>query len=93
MLTDLIVRLSKFKVLAGGVVRLNAIPRGPSGKILKRELRDQAKEEISLLVANTSTIEGVGINGTIERGQQAVVAVPNDKAQLVQEVAVESEDM
>lgn len=33
-----------YKRLAGGVEFVDAIPRNPSGKLLRRVLRDQAKE-------------------------------------------------
>jgi acyl-CoA synthetase (AMP-forming)/AMP-acid ligase II len=39
-------RLAKFKELTGGVKFLDTIPKNASGKILKRVLRDMAKEEI-----------------------------------------------
>lgn len=38
-------RLAKYKELTGGVRFVDAIPKNASGKILKRVLRDQAKEE------------------------------------------------
>jgi len=38
-------RLAKFKELTGGVKFVDAIPKNPSGKILKRVLRDQAKAD------------------------------------------------
>lgn len=37
--------LAQHKQLRGGVVFLDAIPKSPSGKILRRELRDMAKKE------------------------------------------------
>ncbi|KAI0869153.1 acetyl-CoA synthetase-like protein [Hypoxylon argillaceum] len=37
--------LSRYKNLRGGVVFLNAIPKSPSGKILRKNLRDLAKKE------------------------------------------------
>jgi acyl-CoA synthetase (AMP-forming)/AMP-acid ligase II len=40
-------RLAKYKALNGGVVFIDAIPKTASGKILKRDLRDQAKLEMS----------------------------------------------
>lgn len=40
-------RLAKYKALAGGVVRLEAIPRSSSGKIVKKILRDRAKKEMA----------------------------------------------
>lgn len=39
-------RLAKYKGLEGGVVFVDAIPKSPSGKILKRLLRDQAQKEM-----------------------------------------------
>ncbi|KAJ5989741.1 hypothetical protein N7522_009948 [Penicillium canescens] len=39
-------RLSKYKALTGGVKFVGAIARNPSGKILKRVLREDAKMEI-----------------------------------------------
>lgn len=38
-------KVSRFKRITGGVVFLEAIPKNPSGKILRKVLRDQAKEE------------------------------------------------
>mgnify|MGYP003635550248 CR=1 FL=1 len=38
-------RLAKFKELTGGVKFVDAIPKNASGKILKRVLREMAKEE------------------------------------------------
>lgn len=43
--------LAPHKQLRGGVVWLNVIPKSPSGKILRRELRDVARKE-----ANTSKL-------------------------------------
>ncbi|KAI1815459.1 acetyl-CoA synthetase-like protein [Poronia punctata] len=37
--------LSHYKALRGGVVFLDAIPKSPSGKILRRDLRELAKRE------------------------------------------------
>jgi len=39
-------RLAKFKELTGGVRFVDAIPKNASGKILKRVLRDMAKDEL-----------------------------------------------
>ncbi|GAB7357729.1 hypothetical protein MBLNU459_g0388t3 [Dothideomycetes sp. NU459] len=39
-------RVSKHKRLAGGVVFIDAIPKNPSGKILRKTLREQAKAEV-----------------------------------------------
>jgi 4-coumarate--CoA ligase len=40
-------RLASFKMLTGGIVFVDAIPKNPSGKILKRILREQAKKEMA----------------------------------------------
>lgn len=39
-------KLAKYKYLSGGVVFVDAIPKNPSGKILKRVLREQSKKDI-----------------------------------------------
>lgn len=39
-------KLTSYKRLEGGVVFVDVIPKNASGKILKRILRDQAKEEM-----------------------------------------------
>lgn len=39
-------RVSRHKRLEGGVVALDAIPKNPSGKLLRKELRDRAKREV-----------------------------------------------
>ena len=44
-------RLAPYKRLTGGVVFLGAIPKSPSGKILRRELREQAKKELGTEIA------------------------------------------
>ena len=38
-------RVAPFKRLTGGVVFIDAVPKNPSGKILRRQLRDQARRE------------------------------------------------
>ena len=38
-------QLASHKQLRGGVIYLGAIPKSPSGKILRRELRELAKKE------------------------------------------------
>jgi len=38
--------VSKIKYLTGGVSFIHAIPKNPSGKILRQLLRDRAKEEV-----------------------------------------------
>ena len=40
-------RLASFKRLEGGVIFVETIPKNASGKILKRILREQAKDEMS----------------------------------------------
>lgn len=42
-------RVVPYKRLDGGIVFSNVIPKSPSGKILRRVLRDQVKEELSNL--------------------------------------------
>lgn len=39
-------KMAKFKKLDGGVVFVDEIPKNPSGKILKRVLREWAKKEM-----------------------------------------------
>ena len=39
-------KVAKHKRLAGGVKFVDAIPKNPSGKILRKILRDQAKAEV-----------------------------------------------
>ena len=39
-------RLAKYKALEGGVKFVDAIPNSPSGKILMRILREEARKEI-----------------------------------------------
>lgn len=38
-------RAAQYKKLRGGVVFVDAIPKSPSGKILRKVLRDEAKKE------------------------------------------------
>ena len=38
-------RMAPYKRLTGGVIFCDAIPKSPSGKILRRELRERAKLE------------------------------------------------
>lgn len=38
-------KVAKYKQLAGGVQIMEAIPRNPSGKILRRELKQQYLEK------------------------------------------------
>lgn len=44
-------KVSAFKRITGGVVFLDAIPKNPSGKILRAKLREQAKEELKGVTA------------------------------------------
>lgn len=46
-------RLAPYKRLTGGVVFCETIPKSPSGKILRRELRERAKKDLE---AATSVI-------------------------------------
>ena len=39
-------RLAKYKQLTGGIKFLDQVPKSPSGKILKRVLREQAEQEL-----------------------------------------------
>jgi len=41
-------KLAKYKELTGGVKFVESIPKNASGKILKRVLRDMAKEEFEM---------------------------------------------
>lgn len=40
-------RVAPHKKLRGGVVVIDAIPKSPSGKILRKDLRKRAEEELS----------------------------------------------
>ncbi|KAK2739445.1 hypothetical protein FQN57_006574 [Myotisia sp. PD_48] len=40
-------KLAKYKTLTGGVKFMDALPKNPSGKILKRLLREEAQKEIA----------------------------------------------
>lgn len=40
-------RVARFKLLRGGVVFTQEIPKSPSGKLLRRELRERAKKEMA----------------------------------------------
>lgn len=44
-------KVSAFKRITGGVVFLDAIPKNPSGKILRMKLREQSKEELKSVTA------------------------------------------
>jgi len=56
-------RLAKYKALAAGVRRVDAIPRSNSGKILKKILREEAKEEVSRAIQNNDGAFGQLNNG------------------------------
>lgn len=49
-------KVARHKRLMGGVVFINAIPKNPSGKILRKTLREQAKEEIGDLEPRQSRL-------------------------------------
>lgn len=38
--------MSRYKRLAGGCVAVDSIPKNPSGKLLRKELRERAKKEV-----------------------------------------------
>jgi len=38
--------VARHKHIRGGVVLIDAVPKSAAGKILRRELRDRAKEEL-----------------------------------------------
>lgn len=38
-------RVSAYKQLRGGVIFVDLVPRSPAGKILRKELRERAKNE------------------------------------------------
>ncbi|KAI9900781.1 hypothetical protein N3K66_005043 [Trichothecium roseum] len=44
-------RVASYKRLAGGVVFVDAIPKNPSGKVLRRALRERARAEVRALGA------------------------------------------
>lgn len=44
-------KVAAYKRITGGVVFLDAIPKNPSGKILRMKLREQAKEELKRVAA------------------------------------------
>lgn len=39
-------KVSRHKRLDGGIVAVDAIPKNPSGKLLRKVLREQAKKEV-----------------------------------------------
>ncbi|KAK5673902.1 hypothetical protein LTS12_029666 [Elasticomyces elasticus] len=44
-------RVARHKRLVGGVVFIDMIPKNPSGKIMRRELRERAKKELEKVSA------------------------------------------
>ncbi|KAE8364334.1 hypothetical protein BDV27DRAFT_128661 [Aspergillus caelatus] len=40
-------KVSAIKRITGGVVFVDTIPKNPSGKILRKVLRDRAREEVA----------------------------------------------
>jgi 4-coumarate--CoA ligase len=45
-------RVAPYKRITGGVVFVDAIPKNPSGKILRKRLRERAKEEVEAATAS-----------------------------------------
>ena len=60
-------RLAKYKALAGGIERVGTIPRGPSGKILKARMKEEALNKIKVLPSKGSKNQQIGINRTNPR--------------------------
>lgn len=60
-------RLAKYKALAGGVQRLQNIPRSESSKILKKLLREQAKQEMEQGSKPQDTVIAEAIVGIAEQ--------------------------
>lgn len=50
-------RLARYKALAGGVVFVDAVPRGSSGKVLRRVLKERVHRD------KTTAMVGVGKEG------------------------------
>jgi 4-coumarate--CoA ligase len=48
-----------YKHLAGGIEFIDAIPKSPSGKLLRTQLRDKAKETSARMVAEQHRAEVV----------------------------------
>lgn len=44
-------RVARHKRLVGGVVFIDVVPKNPSGKILRKELRERAKKELEKVSA------------------------------------------
>jgi hypothetical protein len=73
-------QLAKYKALAGGIVRIKSIPRNPSGKILKRILRERATKELrgddlsdDALTINTANTFAVQSMSDLERPMVKIV--------------------
>ncbi|KAK0719705.1 hypothetical protein B0H67DRAFT_552015 [Lasiosphaeris hirsuta] len=49
-------KVARYKQLKGGVVFTDAIPKNPSGKILRKQLRERAEKEIGDSVPKTSKL-------------------------------------
>jgi acyl-CoA synthetase (AMP-forming)/AMP-acid ligase II len=43
-------RVAQHKYLRGGVVIIDAIPKSSAGKILRKDLREQAKRELATTI-------------------------------------------
>ena len=54
-------KVAKHKFLRGGVRVVDVIPKSPSGKILRREVREMAKEEAK--AAHAAKLAGKGKKG------------------------------
>ena len=44
--TFMSIHLAKYKILDGGVVFTDSIPRGPTGKVLRKVLKERAEQEV-----------------------------------------------
>lgn len=44
-------KVTAIKRITGGVVFIDAIPKNPSGKILRKELRERARKEVKKFTA------------------------------------------
>ncbi|KAK4241293.1 hypothetical protein C8A03DRAFT_12430 [Achaetomium macrosporum] len=49
-------KVARYKQLKGGVVFVDAIPKSPSGKILRKQLRERAQKEVSHASPRTSRL-------------------------------------
>ena len=50
-------RLSRHKRITGGIVFVDIVPKNPSGKILRRQLRERAKGGLDVVWANNVDVE------------------------------------